>query len=109
METTDGSIVEGLRREKNEEVGVDFKIKIFPSFTTNGFFIKKDGNSMILPHYYAVYESGNIRLNEEYSEYKRVPLSEIKDFEPKIHTIPEVLDKLAILKEIITKTDSIII
>lgn len=94
METTDGAIIEGLRREKNEEVGVDFKIKIFPSFTTNEFFIKKDGNSMILPHYYAVHESGDINLNEEYSEYKRVPLVEIKDFEPKIHSIVGVLDKL---------------
>ena len=109
METTDGQIIEGLRREKNEEVGEQFKIKIFPTFTTNEFFVKKDGNAMVLPHYYAIHESGDIILNEEYSEYKRVPVAEIVDFEPKIYTIPGILDKLAVLKEIIYKTESILI
>ena len=109
METTDGSIIEGLRREKNEEVGEDFKIKIFPAFSTNEFFVKKDGNAMVLPHYYAIHERGDITLNEEYSEYQRVPLADINSFEPKIGTIPGCLDRLAILKEIIYKTDFIII
>ena len=34
METTDGAILEGLRREKNEEVGEGFKVCIYPTFTT---------------------------------------------------------------------------
>lgn len=107
METTDKNIIEGLRREKNEEVGENFKIKIFPTFTTNVFFIKKDGSAMILPHYYAIHDGGTIQLNEEYSEYKWVPLKNIRSFEPKIFTIPEILDKLAILKKIIIKTEFI--
>jgi hypothetical protein len=105
MERSDGAIIEWLRREKNEEVGENFKIKIFPAFTTNEFFFKKDGNAMVLPHYYAIHESGDIVLNDEYSEYQRVPLTEIKDFEPKIYTIPGTLDKFELLKDIIFKTD----
>ena len=109
METTDDSLIDGMHREKNEEVGEHFKIKVFPTFTTNAFFLKKDGNAMVLPHIYAIHQSGEIVLNEEYSTYKRVPLTEIKDFEPKIETIPEVIEKLNLLKEIIHTTESVII
>lgn len=109
METTDGAIIEGLKREKNEEVGEDFKIKIFPAFSTNEFFVKKDGNAMVLPHYYAIHESGDITLNEEYSEYQRVPLADITSFEPKIYTIPRSLNSLALLQEILHKTEFVII
>ena len=109
METTDGTLVEGMQREKNEEVGENFKIRVFPSFTTNAFFLKKDGNAMVLPHIYAIHQGGEIVLNEEYSEYQRVPLAEIEHFEPKIGTIPEVLEKFKILKETIHTTEGIII
>ena len=109
METTDGSLIEGMQREKNEEVGENFKIKIFPTFTTNSFFLKKDGNAMVLPHIYAIHQSGEIVLNEEYSQYQRVPLTEINSFEPKIGTIPSVIEKLQLLKKIIHTTESVII
>ena len=59
---------------------------------------------MILPHFYAVYLEGHIQLSEEYSEYKWIRLDEIVRFEPKIDIIPDVLDKLAILKRIIKET-----
>jgi len=68
METTDESIVAGLKREKDEEVGPDFRIRVYPKFTPNILFRKKDGSSMILPHYLAIHEAGEIELNEEYSE-----------------------------------------
>jgi hypothetical protein len=55
METTDDGIIAGLKREKDEEVGENFKIKIFPNLSYNTFFRKKDGNAMILPHYLAVH------------------------------------------------------
>jgi len=109
LEVTDNSIIEGLRREKNEEVGENFKIKIFPTFTMNVFFVKKDGRAMILPHFYSIYESGTIKLNEEYSEYKWVLLKEIATFKPLIPSIPEILTKLTLLKKIIYKTESILI
>ena len=107
METTDKNIIEALRREKNEEVGENCKINVFPAFTTNVFFTKKDGSPMILPHYYAIYDSGDFQLNEEYSEFKWVPLKDIATFEPKIFTIPEILNKMAILKKVIHNTEFI--
>jgi ADP-ribose pyrophosphatase YjhB (NUDIX family) len=102
METTDESIIDGLQREKNEEVGEDFKVKIYPEFTTNLLFRKKDGNSMILPHYYAVHESGEITLNEEYADYVWVQLAELDSFEPKIPSITDVVISLKKLEQLNT-------
>jgi ADP-ribose pyrophosphatase YjhB (NUDIX family) len=104
METTDQSIIAGLKREKDEEVGPNFKIKVFPCFTTNILFTKKDGSAMILPHIYAIHLEGDIQLSEEYSEFKWVRLDEIDKFEPKINTIADVISKLAILKKILSET-----
>ena len=44
METTDTSIIAGLKREKDEEVGSDFQIQIYPKFSHNLLFQKKDGS-----------------------------------------------------------------
>lgn len=99
METTDETILEGLKREKDEEVGEGFKIKIYTKYTSNVLFRKKDGHSMILPHYLAMYDSGEIDLNDEYSEYKWVELDKLEEFEPKIPDIPDrVQEMLGLLK-----------
>ena len=55
METTDDGIIARHKREKDEEVGENFKVKIFPTLSYNTFFRKKDGNAMILPHYLALH------------------------------------------------------
>lgn len=89
METTDADMVAGMKREKNEEIGTNAKVKILPYETYNVFFRKKDGNSMILPHIAGVFVSGNIAINEEYSGYKWVPIAELDSFEPKIANITE--------------------
>jgi len=109
MEITDSSIIDGLTREKNEEMGKGFKIKIFPVFSINLSYFKKDGRHMILPHYYARHDRGEIQLNEEYSEFRWVRLDKIASFEPKVFSIPEILNKLAVLREIIDKTESVVI
>jgi len=109
MEVTDETIIDGLKREKNEEVGEDFKVKIYPTYSTNLLFRKKDGNTMILPHYLSIYQNGKIKLNEEYSEYKWVNINDIESFEPKIPTIPNVLTKILNLEKITKETDFIII
>jgi 8-oxo-dGTP pyrophosphatase MutT (NUDIX family) len=89
METTDDDMIAGMKREKDEEIGINAKIKILPQETYNIFFRKKDGNNMILPHIPCVFISGKISINEEYSEYKWLPFSELDSFEPKIANIPE--------------------
>jgi len=87
IETSDGGIIEGIKREKNEEVGTNAKIQIAEMPVFNAYFEKKDGSPMILPHHICKYLGGNIKLNDEYSEYQWVSLDDLKDFGPKIDTI----------------------
>jgi 8-oxo-dGTP pyrophosphatase MutT (NUDIX family) len=87
METTDASILAGMKREKNEEIGDAAVVKVLPNETYNLLFRKKDGNSMVLPHIAGIYVSGVIKLNDEYSDYKWVPITDLEAFEPKIENI----------------------
>lgn len=109
LETTDSSIFEGLRREKEEEIGKNCKIRVYPGFSLNLLFRKKDGNAMILPHYLAVYANGEIILNEEYSEHKWVPLAKLKSFEPKIPNIPQTVKEILRLKKVAKANEFILI
>ncbi len=109
MEVMDDSVVAGMQREKNEEVGVEFKIKLYPVFNTVVYFHKKDGSCMVLPHYYCQHVSGEIKLNEEYSDYKWVPLSELKSFAPKIFSIDDMVEKLLRLKPLMKEEEFVII
>lgn len=107
METTDKTIIDGLAREKNEELGINFKILVYPQFTTNFFYKKKDGNFMILPHYLAVHKEGEIVLNDEYSDYKWVKLGGLDTFEPKIETIPTAVSRMLQLRNLLTEKEAI--
>jgi ADP-ribose pyrophosphatase YjhB (NUDIX family) len=109
METTDKSIIEGLKREKDEEVGENFKIKIFTKFSSNIHHVKKDGNSMILPHYLSFHESGEINLSEEYSEYKWVDIMDLESFEPKIPNIPQKVKEMLEIEKLARKEDYVLI
>ena len=109
METTDPSILEGMRREKNEEVGEDFKIKLYPTYSHNLLFRKKDGNAMILPYYMAIYESGEVKLNDEYSEYRWVNIDELDAFEPKVDCIPEEVRLLKRLQPLQEESEFVLI
>jgi len=90
METTDEGLLAGMKREKDEEIGQATKVKVLPDETYNVLFRKKDGNTMVVPHIAGVYVSGEIELNDEYSDYRWVPLTEINSFEPKISNIPQL-------------------
>ena len=109
MENTDSSIVEGLKREKDEEVGESFKVLLYSTFSSNLLFRKKDGNSMILPHYLAIHKEGSIELNEEYSEFKWVEISKLNDFEPKIPSIPKSVEEMLRLEKNSTEKEFILI
>lgn len=101
LETTDGSFVDGLRREKNEEIGEDAKVRIYPSLSYNAYYVKKDGSHMILPHYYAEFEGGEITLNDEYSDYEWVDLEKLSSFEPKIETVEPMVQKMTNLRPVL--------
>lgn len=102
VETSDETLIDGMRREKNEEIGEEAKLKVLAQESYNVLFRKKDGSSMIIPHIAAVFESGKIRLSDEYSSNKWVALDELEGFEPKIESIPEIVkwaaDKLATIQ-----------
>lgn len=103
MEVTDKSFLDGMKREKDEEIGSNNKIKVLPNETYNLLFRKKDGNNMVLPHIPGIFVEGDIDINDEYSDYKWIPISEIEAFKPKINNIPELthwaLDKLSNQKQ----------
>lgn len=106
METSDKSILEGLKREKNEEIGAEAKIKVYLLSTCNTLFTKKDGNQMILPFYLAHYIAGPIKLNEEeYSTYKWVPVKDFELFEPKIQNDVKVLKWALDLAKTVSEDD----
>lgn len=107
METTDTTILAGMKREKDEEIGVDVKIKVQPNETYNLLFRKKDDNSMILPHIAAIFVSGDIRLSEEYSDYQWIALDKLDMFEPKIKNIPDLV-KWAKHKLDVDNTDELV-
>jgi len=87
-ETTDGGLLAGLQREKNEEIGKQARLKICYTMSCyQTWFTKANGASMILPHHIAIYQGGDIVLNGEYSEYKWVPIAEIDQYN-QVPTVP---------------------
>lgn len=105
LETEDGGLLAGLKREKNEEIGTGLKIKVAPYISWNVYFVKSDGTHMILPHHYAVYQSGDIKLNDEYDDYKWVKVSDIAAFSPKIANIPEAIKQVLQFKAHLSEDD----
>jgi 8-oxo-dGTP pyrophosphatase MutT (NUDIX family) len=109
MEITDESIAAGLKREKDEEIGEQCKVRILPTHSFNLLYRKVDGKSMILPHYLAYFESGEITLSNEYSEYRWINIEDLDAFEPKIPNIPEAYRKTLELKKLANPDDFIIL
>jgi 8-oxo-dGTP pyrophosphatase MutT (NUDIX family) len=90
METTDKTLLEGMKREKDEEIGQEAVVAVLPNESYNLLFRKKDGTSVVLPHIAGMFVSGNIELDEEYSDYQWVSLADLESFEPKIDNIPQL-------------------
>ena len=97
MEHTDANIIEALRREKSEEVGTGFHIRVLPYPSIDVYFKKSDGMHMILPHFYAEHLSGDIILSDEYSEWRWVLVDELPRFAPKIENVSWITPRLMIL------------
>lgn len=102
METTDKNILDAMRREKDEEIGTNARVYVHENISRNILFRKNDGSSMIVPHYVAYFDGGEVELNsEEYADYKWVALSELDIFGPIIKNIPEFVEwALAIKKNL---------
>jgi hypothetical protein len=105
MERDDGSLLAGLAREKNEEIGPHAAVEVLVTYSHNVLFWKIDGNAMVLPHFLARYLGGEIQLGEEYSEYRWVPLVDLAAFTPMIENIPQVGSTLVQLRTIAGNSD----
>jgi NADH pyrophosphatase NudC (nudix superfamily) len=105
-ETTDGGLVAGLKREKDEEIGQGAKLKICHLMSCyQVWYTKKNGNSMVLPHHIAIYQGGDIKLNpEEYDDYKWVPVDQIENYAEIPANAPAVRAALRLLP-ILTEED----
>lgn len=82
-QNSDGSLLAGLKREKEEEIGKAVKLKICWLMSCyQVWYVKKDGNYMVLPHHVAVYQGGDIKLNpDEYADYKWVKVKDIDKYD----------------------------
>lgn len=109
LETTDESIVDGMRREKNEEIGQQCKLLLLPTYSHNVLYRKEDGSSMILPHYYAQLQEGEITLSSEYDRYEWASISELESFEAKVPNIPHIYKMMLNIKSLAQPNDFIII
>lgn len=105
LESTDGGLVQGLQREKDEEIGPTARIAVVTGISLNEYFIKNNGQAMVLPHYYARFLGGEITINEEYSEYKWIAVNEIDDFEPKIETVSRIVRSIQKIEKIAARED----
>lgn len=93
MEDIDQTIVEGIKREKNEEIGGNFLLQLYPDISSSLLFIKSDNTHMIVSYYLAIHHGGEITPNhKEYSEYRWIDIDLIAKLEPKVPTIPTVVD-----------------
>jgi 8-oxo-dGTP pyrophosphatase MutT (NUDIX family) len=109
LETTDQAIIEGLRREKDEEIGVNIQVSICPHTSYNVYFVKSSGQHMIVAHYYTEYLGGEIEPSDEYADYKWIPMEELQAFEPKVENIYEIALWAQNLKKILKKEDMVTI
>lgn len=105
LETADGGLLAGLRREKDEELGEACLIKVAPSHSWNAYFVKGDGSHMVLPHYYAEYVEGEVKLSAEYSDSVWVKVSELTTFKPMIPNIPEATQQVLKMKDSLLESD----
>ncbi len=110
MEIGDASIVSAIKREKNEEIGPQAKIRLFPLLSHNIVFTKSSGERMILPSYLGIMADGEIQLNlGEYSECSWVPVEQIETFEPKTDAIPEAVRWAKRVMPLLSESDFVVI
>ena len=69
MEISDKDIIMAIKREKDEEVGLGFKIELYPELSKNIYYKKKTGDFMILPHYYARHIDGEVKINKKLMQF----------------------------------------
>lgn len=98
MDNADQDVLAGIKREIQEEIWSDVSLQLLPYSYLPLSYMKKNGNAMLLPHYYVQFLGWTITLSDEYSTYERVAVSELSAFEPKIATIPGAVGNILYLR-----------
>lgn len=105
MEHSDVDILGAIKREKNEEVGEGFLVRVCLKYSIDIHFEKKNGSKMIIPHFLALHQGGEPNLNDEYSDFAWVPVGQLEGFEPKISNISWISQDLLKLAPLLSAVD----
>jgi 8-oxo-dGTP diphosphatase len=73
-----GVMEKSLRREIREEVNVEIGT---PRFARNLAFIRPDGVPVLCLTYFAPYLSGEVKLDEDATEFAWVPVEQLQDYD----------------------------
>ncbi len=94
LEHTDKTILAGIRRELQEEIGNDCSIRLLKTFAVVVEYIKQDGSRMILPHFYGEFLRGTISLSKEYSDFQWVLIEALPQLPRTIRNLEAVCREL---------------
>jgi 8-oxo-dGTP diphosphatase len=83
-----------LRKEVREEVGLEIEK---PQYVTDLVFVRPDGYPVVTLSYWARYKSGEVKLNEEMTDFAWVTLEEAKKYD----LIPGILNEIEMAAKII--------
>jgi len=101
MDDADETMVDGIKRELEEELGSEVEYELQMDFSINREFTRKDGKYMVLPHYLAIYKGGKIHINEdEYSDSIWVTVEDMSS----VNCIPNIKEISDLLISKNTKT-----
>ncbi len=73
-----GALENSLRREIREEVNLEIGK---PEFLTDLTFIRPDGIPVLCLSYFASYASGEVKLDEDATEFKWIKVEEVGDYD----------------------------
>ncbi len=91
-----GAVETALLREIKEEVNVEIEK---PTYLLDLTFIRPDGIPVLVLSYYAHYLSGEVKLDEDSTEYKWVTLEEAKSLD----LISGIYEEIEMVNEILKK------
>ena len=88
-----GAVENSLKREIKEEVGLEVEK---PKYLLDLVFIRQDGIPVVTLSYYCDWKSGEVKLNEENTDYKWVTLEEAENYD----LIEGILDEIKMVDKI---------
>jgi 8-oxo-dGTP pyrophosphatase MutT (NUDIX family) len=99
MDGADPDLIASMRREKNEEIGSDARVRVLPTLAVPVHYTKPSGVKQLLLHYAAAFDGGRIDLNPyEYSEFTWTHPAGIPTIGPIVPNLPLLVPALSALR-----------